>query len=107
MRFLIAVIDSDTGTASPGEMAAIDAFNDSLRAGDHWVLATGLHHPREAKVIDNTHNAGLQHDGPLNDTAEYMSGFWIIECDSHERALELAHQGSLACNRKVEVRAFH
>ena len=39
MRFVIFVIDGGNNTATPGEGAAIDAFNDRLRAGKHLILA--------------------------------------------------------------------
>ena len=42
MNYLVSVIDDNTGLATPAEMAAIDAFNDRLRAEGHWVFAGGL-----------------------------------------------------------------
>ena len=32
MQYLVSVIDDQTGSATPDEMAAIDAFNDRLQA---------------------------------------------------------------------------
>lgn len=61
------------------EMATIDAFNDRLRAGGHWVFAGGLSSPATATVI---------------------------EAPDAETAHLLAAEGSLACQRRVEVRAF-
>ena len=106
MRYLIAVIDSRTNTADSDEMAAIDEFNEQLRANDHWIMAAGLVEPSRSVTIDNR---GSQPDvklGPLHDTVEYMSGFWIIDVPDHETAVRLATAGSKACNRKVEVRPF-
>jgi len=107
MRYLIAVIDSRTGTASSDEIAAIDAFNDRLRDGGHWVMAVGIESPSAAVVIDNRNGAMEISQGPLNDTAEYMAGFWIVDAESDAVAQALAAEGSKACNRKVEVRKFH
>jgi hypothetical protein len=45
MRYLITVIDDSTNSATGDEMAAIDEFNDRLRAGGHWVFAGGLAAP--------------------------------------------------------------
>lgn len=104
MRFLIAVIDDTTRSADSDEMAAIDAFNDGLRANGHWIMACGIDAPHTATVIDNRRDAGLSTDGPLLDTSEYMSGFWLIEAESRDTALHLAAAGSKACNRKVEIR---
>ena len=104
MRFLIAVIDDRTRSASTDEIAEIDLFNDQLRANGHWILACGIDSPRTAVVIDNRSDAGMVVEGPLHDVNEYMSGFWLIEADSPAEARELAAAGSKACNRKVELR---
>ena len=37
MKYLISVIDENTGLATPAEMAAIDVFNERLQAEGHWV----------------------------------------------------------------------
>lgn len=107
MRFLIAVVDDGTNTGTADEMAAIDAFNEKLRINGHWVLAWGLEDPRNAKVIDSRGGDAVITDGPLVNAPEFMSGLWIIDVESEEQALELAAEGSRACNRKVEIRAFH
>ena len=41
-KFIIFVIDDLSGSATPEELVAIDAFNDSLRAKGHWIFAGGL-----------------------------------------------------------------
>ena len=104
MRFLISVIDSQTGTATSDEMTAIDAFNDGLRERGQFIFAGGLSAPVSAKVIDNRNNFDKITAGPLHSGSEYLSGFWIIECDGAAHAEELALHASKSCNRKVELR---
>ena len=104
MRFLLKVIDSKSRSGSSDEMAAIDEFNDMLQAHGHFILAVGIEDPAQSVVIDNRSDAGLISNGPVNNTEEYMAGFWLIKADSLEQAQELASLGSKACNRKVEVR---
>ena len=106
MQFLMSVIDDRTGSADGDEMAAIDAFNDRLRAGGHWVFAGGLGEPVAATTFDNRRGAALVTDGPFVETKEYLAGFWIIEAADLDEARALAADGSLACNRKVELRPF-
>jgi hypothetical protein len=106
MRFLIAVLDGGTATALPGEMKAIDAFNDKLRAHGHWILAAGLAAPSNATVIDNRGDAPRVTRGAFNDNSVYMSGFWIIDAPDAATAHALAAEGSKCCNRAVEVRQF-
>ena len=106
MRFVIYVIDTDTNSGGPSEMAAIDAFNDHLQSNSHWITAAGIGAPRTATLIDNRDGAGLVESGSLFNTDEFYSGFWLIQADSEEKALELALAGSKACNRKVELRPY-
>ena len=103
-RFLISVIDDLSESGTPEEMVAIDAFNDSLRENGQWIFAGGLAAPVNATVIDNRAGAAIETGKPLFDAAENVSGFWLIQADSLEVARDLAFKGSLACNRKVELR---
>ena len=106
MQYLFSVIDDTAGFATADESAAIDAFNDRLRAEGHWVFAGGLGAPSTATVIDNRGGEAVFTDGPFVESKEYLAGFWIIEAADLDMALELAAEGSKHCNRKVEVRPF-
>ena len=106
MHYLVSVIDDRTGSATPTEMAAIDAFNDRLEADGHWVFAGGLGSPSTATVIDNRAGEAVFSDGPFLESKEHVGGFWIIDAPDLDVALKLAAEGSKHCNRKVEVRPF-
>ena len=106
MQYLVSVIFDKPGLATPDEDAAIDVFNDRLQAEGHWVFAGGLGEPSTATVIDNRGAEALFTDGPFVESKEFLAGFWIIEAPDLDVALELAVEGSKACNRKVEVRPF-
>ena len=104
MQYLVSVIDDTAGLATPDEDAAIDVFNEGLKAEGHWVFAGGLAAPSSATVIDNRGEEALFTDGPFAESKEYLAGFWIIEAADLDVALKLAADGSKACNRKIEVR---
>ena len=106
MRVLLSVVDDRTGSATPQEMDAIDAFNDRLVADGHWVLACGLAAPDTAVLVDGRGADPLVTDGPLIQADDYVSGFWIIEAADLDDARALAVEASRACNRVVEVRAL-
>ena len=106
MQYLVSVIDDTAGLATAEEMAAIDVFNDRLQAEGHWVFAGGLGAPSSATVIDNRSGEAMFTDGPFLESKEYLAGFWVMEATDLDVALELAAEGSKACNRKVEVRPF-
>jgi hypothetical protein len=105
MQYLVSVIaDQQTQSATADEMAAIDVFNDRIRAEGSWVFAAGLALPGSATVVDNRGEEPVFSDGPFVETKEHVAGFWILEAPDLDVALALAAEGSKACNRKVEVR---
>ena len=106
MQYLVSVIDDKTNSGTPEEQAAIDVFNDRLKAQGYWVFAGGLAAPSSATVIDNRGEEAMFSDGPFLESKEYLAGFWIMEAADLDVALKLATEGSKACNRKVEVRPF-
>jgi hypothetical protein len=106
MKYLVSVIADGTELATPGEMAAIHAFNDRLRAQGYWVFADGLADPSTATVVDGRGEEPVFTDGPFLETKEFLAGFWIIEAPDLDVALELAAEGSKVCNRRLEVRPF-
>ena len=105
-QYLMSVIDDTTNSGTSDEMAAIDVFNDGLRAKGHWVFAGGIGAPSTATVVDGRDGEAVFSDGPYVESKEYVAGFWIVEADDLDVALKLAADGSKACNRKVEVRPF-
>ncbi len=106
MKFIIFVIDDQTEKAGTDEMAAIDSFNDMLQGQGHWITAAGINHGAAATVLDNRAGVGIVTPGSLYDAAEHYSGFWLIEATGQDEALALASAGSMACNRKVELRPY-
>ena len=107
MQYLVSVIADDATTrADSTEQAAIDVFNDRLKAEGQWLFAGGLATPAAATVVDSRGAEPVLTDGPFVETKEYLIGFWIIDVPDLDVALRLAAEGSKACNRKVEVRPF-
>jgi hypothetical protein len=111
MHYLVSVIDDgqaqavgDVESASAAEMAAVDVFNDRLRADGNWVFAGGLAAPGSATVIDNRGAEAILTDGPFIESKEYVAGFWIMAAPGLDVALKLGADASKACNRKIEVR---
>jgi|694.fasta_scaffold30609_4 hypothetical protein len=113
MRFVMFVIDGATETASPGELSAIDAFNDTLRRGGHFIVALGIGAPSTARRFDErlaesavaeAQRAQVQTADSLQQADEFYSGFWVIDAPNRSAAEQFAVQASRACNRKVELR---
>lgn len=104
MQYLVNVIDSRSNSGTAEEMVAIDAFNEKLRAGGHWVFAGGLADPAASTVIDGRGDEPVFTDGPFVEAKEWAAGFWLIEAPDLDVALKLMTEGSRACNRRLEVR---
>jgi hypothetical protein len=106
MQYLMSVIDDGTGPDTPKEAAAVDAFNERLKADGQWLFAGGLGSPEAATVVDSRGEQPVVTDGPFVETKEYLAGFWIVEAPDLDVTLRLASDASEACHRKIEVRPF-
>jgi hypothetical protein len=105
-QYLISVLFDRPDLATAEEMAAIDDFNEQLRAQGHWVFAGGLASPSTATVVDGRDGDAVLTDGPYLESKEHVAGFWIIQAPHLDAALRLAALGSKHCNRRVELRPF-
>ncbi|MFG1659789.1 YciI family protein [Micromonospora chersina] len=105
-QYLMSVLSDTVDLATDEEMAAIDVFNERLRADGHWVFAGGLASPASSTVVDGRDGEPVFTDGPYVESKEHVIGFWIIEAPHLDVALRLAASGSKHCNRRVELRPF-
>ncbi|MFG3602967.1 YciI family protein [Micromonospora chersina] len=105
-QYLMSVLTDTADLATDAEMAAIDVFNERLRADGHWVFAGGLASPASSTVVDGRDGEPVFTDGPYVESKEHVIGFWIIEAPHLDVALRLAASGSKHCNRRVELRPF-
>lgn len=106
MRFLLAVIDSVSDPGRPEEPGAIDSFNERIESAGQRIIAAGVARPDTATVFDNRLGEGLVSSGPVVQADDYMAGFWVIDVEDRSVAEALATEASLACNRRIELRAF-
>jgi hypothetical protein len=105
MQYLVSVIDDGTVEDTPDEAPAIEEFSTRVRAGGHWVFGGVLADPSTATVVDSRgEQLPTYSDGPFLESKEHVGGFWIIDADNLDTALELAAHGSRACNRRIELR---
>lgn len=72
-------------------------FSQKLLAEGEFVDAQGLAGPEEAKVVRATKSgAPAVTDGPFPESKEFLAGFWVIDVDSLDRAIEVAAAASAA-----------
>jgi hypothetical protein len=107
MKFMLIMQGTQQGwesmitTWSPAEVQAHIAFMHSLNkelieAGE-LVLAEGLDVPRNAKIVRAQRpDKPTVTDGPFAETKEFLAGFWIVDCSTQKRAVEIAAKASTA-----------
>ncbi|MFE4370840.1 YciI family protein [Streptomyces sp. NPDC056835] len=86
--------------------------NSKLSEAGELVTAEGLAGPEQARIVRaGGDGSAVITEGPFPETKEFLAGFWIVDCDSAERAVELAAYVSTApgpggqpLNMPIEVR---
>jgi hypothetical protein len=87
----------DDGTAwTPEEIGALHEFmakwnNDLVESGE-FVDARGLTPPVHARRVRVRDGVPVVTDGPYAETQEVLAGYTIVECESFDRATEIAAQ---------------
>lgn len=82
----------------------VDAYNKELTAAGAWVFGTGLHPTSTATVVTAKDGDVVTTDGPYLEAKEHLGGFWIIQAEDLDAALDWAAKASVACQGPVEVR---
>jgi len=78
--------------------AAHEVVAEAMNAGV-WVFGGGLESQKASVVATD----GTVTDGPC---PEAVGGFWVVDVDSREEALEWAAKTAAACRCAQEVREF-
>jgi hypothetical protein len=87
-------------------------INEELNANGEYVTAQGLAVPDEAKIVRARGDGPPEvTDGPFPEAKEFLAGYWILDLESIERAVEVAARASAApgrggkpLNMPIEVR---
>ncbi|WP_042370770.1 YciI family protein [Streptacidiphilus neutrinimicus] len=86
--------------------------NTALSEAGELVDAQGLAMPETAKIV-RSHSGGapVVTEGPFAESKEWVAGWWIVDCETEGRAVEIAAQVSAApgpggqpLNMPIEVR---
>jgi len=79
---------------TPEDYAAIGAFmrtlNQELLDSGELVETRGLSAPVHTRRIALREGAPMVTDGPYAEAEEVLAGYWVVECDSFDRATEIA-----------------
>jgi hypothetical protein len=70
-----------------GEM---EEYNAKYRATGELLGSYGLSDRDEARLVRSDGGMPVVTDGPYLETKEYLASFWLLDCESLERAYEIA-----------------
>lgn len=70
------------------------AFDEELEDNGEMVFNAGLSWPDEARIVRYDPAGPAVTDGPFPEGREFLIGFWVVECDSAERAYAIAAKAS-------------
>jgi hypothetical protein len=110
MRYLLLIGTDDKNQTAPpkAEMEAIvqghARFAQELRATGKMVHAERLRPDSDGSRIRVKAGQRQVMDGPFTETKEALGGFYLIECETREEALEWAKKIPLGEGGYVEVR---
>ena len=109
MKYLLMIYgnqekwDSFTPEQWPEAIAQQEAFNTRYRETGELLGAYGLADAKAAKLVRRVDGAPAVTDGPYLETKEYMASFYLLDCESEERAREIAADMPGAGTDPVEV----
>ncbi|MFD3996396.1 YciI family protein [Streptomyces sp. NPDC058583] len=89
--------------AWPEAIARQEAFNRKYRESGELIGAYGLADAAAAQLVRREGGAPAVTDGPYLETKEYLASFYLLDCDSQERAQEIAADMPFADTDPVEL----
>jgi hypothetical protein len=110
MRYLCLIhLDEQELEAIPAaDISAVNAahwdLNDRLRESGNYLAAEALAPARATKRLTRRGGQTSVLDGPFAETKEVIAGFYLIEADDMEKAIEIASQLPSAAFATIEVR---
>ena len=110
MKYMLLIYGNEENWSSlpPEEwerlVAETDAHNQALFDSGELVGAWGVGEPVNAKMVRVRDGETVVTDGPYIEAKEYLGSFTIVDCDSLERALEIAAGNPSSRYGGIEVR---
>jgi hypothetical protein len=83
---------------------AYAALNEDLAASGEMIVSEALADPSLAKTVSVRDGAAMTSDGPFAEVKEHLAGFFLIDCESMQRAVSYAARIPEAAYGLVEVR---
>ncbi len=83
---------------------AMRKYNQDMQEAGVFLVAEGLHPPSMGKRLRVSGGKPVVTDGPFAEAKEVIAGFWIIQVQSQEEAMEWAKRCPLPEGGLMEIR---
>ena len=110
MRFMMLMIPLGYETAppkidlDPERVAAMMKYNEALQKAGVLITLDGLHPPSMGARVSFATGKPIVTDGPFAETKEVLGGYWMIEVNSKQEAIEWAKKCPATENEIIEIR---
>ena len=110
MRFMMLMIPNGYESAAPGTMPdskAVEAmmkYNESLQKAGVLLTLDGLHPPSMGARVSFAGGKPTVTDGPFAEAREVIGGYWMIQVNSKQEAIEWAKRCPASTNEVIEIR---
>ena len=113
MKYLIMVLSNPESAAALRRLSEEQgrefggrhrALGEALAESGELVVSEGLDDQANAVRVRLRDGETMTTDGPFAEVKEQLAGFYLVECESLERAIELAARVPDAAFTDVEVR---
>lgn len=110
MRFMLLMIPKGYEDAAPGTIPdvkaveAMMAYNKALHDAGVLVTLDGLHPPSMGARVSFAGGKPNVTDGPFAEAKEVLGGYWMIDVESKQAAIEWASRCPASDNEVIEIR---
>lgn len=117
MRMMMMIKGDPEAGAEPSEelLTAMAKYNDELKEAGVLLDLAGLHPSGEGKRVKFSEGERTVLDGPFGDSREPVAGYWILQVESMDEAVEWAkrvpfealariYPGEYGASGEIEIR---
>src|SRR5688500_18584103 len=105
MHYMFLLFNEESeANASPEAMAAWGVFEEELARRGCKVAGAALQPSATATTVSIRGGETLVTDGPFAETKEQLGGYYILDCNDLDEAIELATRIPWAPSGHIEVR---
>jgi hypothetical protein len=110
MRFMMIMkpnISEEDWSPSPEAISAMSNYNDELTRAGVLLALDGLAPPAQGARVSFAGGKPTVTDGPFTESKELIGGYWLIQAQSKEEAVQWASRCPAADGDVIEVRQVY